>query len=139
MVAGRLILGIGVILVGLLLTLDNFGILEADDLFVYWPVILIAVGISKLFGRNPYRLLFAAALIGLGSWILLFNLEVVAIQPWDFFWPVLLILGGAALTMGALRHREPVATDPNSTVSGLAFLSGVERKSSSADFRASRI
>ena len=44
----QFILGIIIIAVGVILTLDNLGYLYADEILRYWPVGLIAVGASKL-------------------------------------------------------------------------------------------
>ena len=41
---GRLIIGLGIILVGTLILLDNLDLIEAQYLFRYWPILLIAYG-----------------------------------------------------------------------------------------------
>jgi hypothetical protein len=46
---GTAIIGIGVLAVGAILLLENFGIMDATDLFAYWPVLLILVGLSHFF------------------------------------------------------------------------------------------
>ncbi len=131
----RLILGAGVIAVGLLLILDNFEVLEADDIFIYWPVLLIAIGLTKLFRRTLPELVFAVGLIGFGAWILLFNLELTELEPWGFFWPIVLIFGGTMLVLGAIRRSPPVADEAaGSTIRGFALLSGVNRTNSSPNF-----
>ena len=43
---GSAILGIAVLMVGAILLLDNFGLVDADSLFDYWPVILVLIGVS---------------------------------------------------------------------------------------------
>src|SRR5512132_852565 len=50
--AAGMIIGLGVIAVGGLFLLRNVGIVYFDDIWQYWPVILIVVGVSKL--ANPY-------------------------------------------------------------------------------------
>lgn len=44
----RLVFGLLIVAVGVLFTLDNLGLAEVDDLLRYWPVILIAVGVARL-------------------------------------------------------------------------------------------
>ena len=44
----RLILGVAILLAGLAFTLDNFGVVDADQFLDFWPLILVAVGIAKL-------------------------------------------------------------------------------------------
>ncbi len=131
----RLVLGAGVIAVGLLLILDNFDILEADDIFIYWPILVIAIGLAKLFRRTLPDLVFAAGLIGFGTWILLFNLDFTELEPWGFFWPIVLIFGGTMLVLGAIRRSAPIVDDATgSTIRGFALLSGVNRTNSSPNF-----
>ena len=43
----RLVLGLAVMTVGLLLTLDNFGLLHSRRFVRFWPILLIAVGLAK--------------------------------------------------------------------------------------------
>src|SRR5437870_10576552 len=44
----RLVFGLGVMLLGLLLTLDNFGLLETRRFVRFWPLLLIGAGLAKL-------------------------------------------------------------------------------------------
>ncbi len=130
----RLVLGLGVIFVGLVLTLDNMGVLEAEEILIYWPVALIAIGLTRIRGRTLPDLVFAGVFIGLGLWILLFNIEVIDLEPWRFFWPLVLIVLGINLTLGALRRWE-AGPAGESEVNAFAFLSSVERKNNSPEFR----
>ena len=131
----RLILGLGVILVGLILTLENFDLLEAGDILIYWPVVLIAIGLTRIFSSNPSNLVFALTLIGVGAWILMFNLEITDLEPWGFFWPILLIVVGGSLAFGSMRPAAPAGADPSSTLNAFAMLGGVERRSNTANFQ----
>lgn len=130
----RLVLGVAAIFFGLMLTLDRMDMLDAGDIFLYWPLALVAIGATRLGRRELSDLVFSLVFIGAGLWILLFNLEIIDLEPWSFFWPIILILLGINLTMGALR-RYSVSSDAAATVNALAFLSGVDRKNDSAEFR----
>lgn len=44
--------GIVLILIGVLFLLDNFGIDLWDNLWRFWPVILIAAGVAMLFPKR---------------------------------------------------------------------------------------
>ena len=44
----QLLMGLFIIAAGLLFTLDNLGVANADHVLRYWPVALIAIGLSKL-------------------------------------------------------------------------------------------
>lgn len=128
----RLVIGIGVVLVGLVLVADNLGFADADDLFIWWPLILIAVGLTRAFSGHVPDLIFAAVFVGVGSWFLLYNLGWVDLWPWEFFWPLVLIVAGVFLTLGALRSRA--ANDSEDFVSAVNFLGGGNRKSTSQNF-----
>jgi len=45
---GRFIAGGILILLGLVYALDSFGVLYAGDIFRYWPVILIGIGVTRI-------------------------------------------------------------------------------------------
>ena len=50
-VALRLAFGLGIMVIGLLLTLDNFGLLETRRFVRFWPILLIVAGVGKLTHR----------------------------------------------------------------------------------------
>lgn len=131
----RLILGLAVLAAGVILTLDSMDLLDADDFLVFWPLILIAIGLTKALSRRTSDLVFAAVFCGVGLWFLASNLGWVDIWPEDFLWPAVLILAGGYLLAGGLRRRAADGGSPDSYVSSFAFWSGIERSSSSADFR----
>ena len=59
----RMLLGIGLVLLGLVFTLDNLGLVDADEVLEYWPVLVIGVGLLKLMSHGPT----AGALCWLGG------------------------------------------------------------------------
>lgn len=131
----RLVVGLAVILLGLILTLDRFDVLEADDLTIYWPLVLIAIGLTRLFKGDLSSVVFALSLIGAGAWILMFNLGITGLEPWAFFWPILLIVVGGSLAFGSQRAVAPAGADPGSTLNAFAVLGGVQRRSNSPNFQ----
>ena len=48
---GRLWFGIVILGLGVLWTLDNLGFVDSERVLEWWPVVLIALGLSKLLGR----------------------------------------------------------------------------------------
>lgn len=131
----RLILGLTVITVGLILTLDNFGVLEADDLLIYWPLALVGIGLTRLFSRDATNLVFSVSLIGVGSWILMFNVGLTRLEPWGFFWPILLVVVGSSLAFGSMRPGIPAGADPSATLNVFAVLGGVKRRANNPSFQ----
>jgi len=95
--------------VGLLLTLDNLGVLEARHFWRYWPVLLIVGGIAKAVeamraGRRPV----GAGLIAIGFFLLLANLGLISFRA---FWPILILLLGASMVWKAVTGAGTVRPD----------------------------
>jgi hypothetical protein len=132
--ATRLIVGLAVIAVGALFAADNLDLLDADDLLIYWPSVLILIGLVRLPGAKRQEALLAWILILGGLWVLLYNLEYTDFEPWLLFWPVILVLVGANLILGALRRNESRA-DSNDWVNQFSFWSGAERTFDSPNFQ----
>lgn len=133
----QLVVGLIVIFVGVAFTLDNLGIARADDYLRYWPVGLMAIGLTKLWqardglGGSFSGLLFTIA----GAWLLLESLEIVVrIRFWDL-WPILLVLFGASMVWHGLRGRRASSGDSNDTVTAFALLAGVNRGNNSRTFK----
>lgn len=131
----KLVLGLGVLAVGVLFTLDNLGLVYARDLVIYWPLILIAVGVAQLFAGTRQMIACGSVFILAGAWILAYNLGYTDLEPWIFFWPVVLVLIGVNLVLGALGRRGEQDVDSDSFVNGFAIWSGLERQFDSPNFR----
>ncbi|MGV8040199.1 MAG: LiaI-LiaF-like domain-containing protein [Thermoanaerobaculaceae bacterium] len=110
----RLILGLAVCALGVLFTLDRMDVLDAGSLIEYWPLFLVAIGVSRLLqapggsGRG-----FGLVLVVVGSWLLLYNLELVDFGIRDV-WPVVLVLVGVGMVWRALGgdRRRPCCPEP---------------------------
>jgi lia operon protein LiaF len=89
---------------GTLFLLNNFGIIRGDlwdAIRVYWPVILIVLGLDSLFRREG--LVGPIFLIGLGAVIIFYNLGYLQINVWQallILWPVMLIAVGVDMIFG---------------------------------------
>jgi hypothetical protein len=132
-VTPRLIIGIGLALFGLLLTLDRLGLVEARYALRFWPVIVIAIGVLQY--RNPpgphrgARSTNGLIWIVIGSWLLLNSLRIVRVGIWDLFWPFVLIAVGVSLVMQTLRRSDPAlaAGGVEERLSVFAIMSGGKR------------
>jgi hypothetical protein len=131
----RLIVGVGVLMLGLLWTLDNMDVLESEQITQFWPVILIAAGAVKMLdvaGR-----LFGGALVIAGTFLLLGSLGTIDFDLGDLI-PLGIALIGAKLIWDALSRRPQASTaavDPASSLSAVAVMAGVKRQSLSESFR----
>ena len=70
-----LLAGAIVIAIGTLLLLENLGLLFIGDIWRFWPVILIGVGVARIFeSRSSSANVFGATVVLIGSLFLLNNL-----------------------------------------------------------------
>lgn len=132
----RLILGLFVLALGVLFTLDNLGIVRADDFLDLWPVVLIAVGVAKMLSAPHTGGWFGASVwILIGVVLLLDNLDLLDFDIFDF-WPLILIVIGLGIIRRAMypSRRGGAGTD-DATVSGFALMGGQFRRVSSQEFR----
>jgi hypothetical protein len=144
----RLVLGLGVLLAGVLLTADQLGFVEADLFYDYWPLLIMAVGATKLGGSKRQKRqgvvavqmipvtsdrVFALFWIAIGAWVLAWNLGYLDLNPLEVFWPLVLIIFGLTLVFGARRSQRS-STDADSRANIVAVMGGVDRQNSSRDF-----
>jgi predicted membrane protein len=104
---GGLLAGVILAGIGVLLLLQNLGIIFVDDLWDYWPVILIVVGISRAatswdFGGRVWGAIVAFV----GAVFLVRNLGLIHSSVWGFFWPVILIAIGLGLLARTLDRNR---------------------------------
>ena len=136
-IAFRLVLGTGILLLGLLLTLDNFGLLEARRFIRLWPVLLIGLGLAKLsHGWNAGTRSGASFLILLGTGLLLVNLQLVQGR---LIMALFYLIVGVVILWRAVRAPRPVepppAVDPSHVLDVSTLMGSVERGMSTQDFR----
>jgi len=100
---GRLIGGLIVIALGGLFLLDTLNILDFGEI-IGWAasIALIAFGIGILITKRFRQVFFPIVLIIVGLFLLFGNLGV---DSWRF-WPVILILVGGAIIFGGTRRRS---------------------------------
>ncbi len=133
---GSIILGLAVLIAGLLLTLDNFDVVDASEYFHLWPVILILVGLSHLARPEVSRRVGAGLVwIAIGTVLLLDNLGLITFDVWDL-WPLVLVFAGLSiLSRGFRRGRRRSLDDASSTFSATAVMGADIRRITAEDFR----
>ncbi len=146
------------IAVGVLLFLDNIGLFHFHDIWRFWPVVLIAVGVAKLTdSRGPGARVWALMVMVVGAAFLLDNLGIWH-ASWNTIWPLglvgfgLLLLvnalerpdsrSGGAFARGCARFRagvlpnNPLAdTSPENTLHEWVTFGGVKRKLDTQNFQ----
>jgi predicted membrane protein len=119
----RLVIGLVIICAGLLFLLQNMGYLTAIDVWDFWPVAPILIGINMLARPREFRQpLGGLILILIGLLFLLNNLDII---PYDIgdLWPFILILVGIFVIKSAL-FRTTGKTPASSDYINLSFVLG---------------
>jgi predicted membrane protein len=133
----RLVMGLIVMSVGLLLTLDNFGVLDSRRFWQLWPVILIVLGLTRLShwarsGGRPDGI----GLIAVGLAFLLLNLHIIQFRH---LFPLFLLGIGALMFLKAFLSQR--ATEDGTEggthdlIDAFVVMGGVKKASSSPDFK----
>jgi len=132
-IIGIIILGVGVVLL-----LDQLGFTAANEIFRFWPLILIYFGVQKLISaHNVVSRFWGGFLTLLG---IAFQLEALGVRGIRFgtIWPVFLICAGVLMV---LRHYErgssyyvppPPSSSPDAATSNPAPAPGVAHEGQSA-------
>jgi hypothetical protein len=128
-----------VIGIGVLLLLRNMDIVFVQDLWRYWPGILIAAGLVRLVdARNQHAQVTGGILVGVGA-ILLANTLGFLHLSWGEAWPLVLIGAGIVMLYTRLAPQRPIQTRATGDIEGslneYAVFGGVSRKLATDDFR----
>ena len=139
--AVQVVIGIIVVALGALFTLDNLHILEARDYLRLWPVAFIAVGIAQFAqARTSGRRLAGLLWILLGATLVANRLGWLSVNIWAY-WPLLLVFVGARIFWQAFYTSTPqeLSPDADAAISMLAVLGGSNRRVASPAFQRAEI
>jgi hypothetical protein len=120
--------GIIIIGVGALFLLQNLGVVYVQDIWQYWPVILLALGISKL-AENEWTA--GLVLTVIGGVFLARNLGYIYGGVWQYLWPLIVIAAGAGLLirgMGVGYHGPPPSAFTSSTTTSPSVETAAENR-----------
>ena len=135
--SSQVIIGLMVIAVGVIFTLDNLGIIYAEDYLRYWPAGLLLIGAVKVWhARKDGQGWFSGLLfLGAGAYMLMNRITYIRIDPRVIFPLFLVFLGGFMVWRGVFGRRcSSRAGDGLSRFSSLAVMGGVARRSNSPQF-----
>lgn len=137
-ISPRLVVGLGVMIFGILLTLENLGVFEIRGLWRYWPLVFILVGISKFVqGADAFG---ALIWVGAGASLVAANFGLLHLRQ---VWPLFLVVVGARLVFGALGRSHgggsrpfgsSAVVDTAHAIDAFAFMGGVARGTNSTTF-----
>ena len=139
--APRLVLGLGIILIGILFLLGNMDIIDPHEYLRFWPAILIVIGISYLIQcQQGSGRMWGIILTFIGSAMLLDRLYFIRFSLWDY-WPLILVFVGIMMIVrsSVFRHRTPHAFpesfDAINYIKTIAVMGGFRRVNNSQDFK----
>ena len=139
------IFAVVMIALGVLLFLDNIGLFRFRDIWQFWPVLPIALGVAKLFdSRGVASQVWAAMWILIGAAFLLDHLGLWHMH-WGTLWPLAIVAFGVTMLINALDRRHPTPLGPlvgscrgtssDSTLREWATFGGVKRRVDTQDFQ----
>jgi len=99
-----MLIGFMIMAFGLMFLLRNLHIIYFNDIWQYWPVILIVICGSKLLSPRGAHDIFPGLVIGgIGVYFLLRNLGIIYGNVWQYIWPLIIIAVGAVML---IRHLD---------------------------------
>ncbi len=133
------VFGVLIVGVGLLLTADNFGLVDAGQILRFWPLVFVAVGLTKLVQSGTMSGQVFGGFIGM------VGVLMIADRFWSIdldvgrLWPLALVAVGSFIVYRAARGGAScppaeLATS-DAQISEFAFWSGKVRKNASPGFR----
>ena len=122
----RLVVGVSLIAAGVLFTLDNFGAIEIRSFWKFWPLVLVAVGVTKLYARS---FLTGVALIMAGVLFLARNFGVLHFRL-SYLLPLIFVFIGLRLVFAQRPGARSwdASANPGGTLNEWAVFGGGERR-----------
>lgn len=102
-----LIFGVVILAAGVVLLLDRFGVIDAGQLWRYWPLGLVAVGAAKVAQPQCAGRAFGGVLLVAGIILSIDAFGVVHVDLGELIIPVALIGFGVYLLLRALEPARP--------------------------------
>lgn len=142
-ISPQIVLGLIIVVVGVLFTLDNLDVLYARDYLRYWPALLVVYGIVKMLNpERPGGRFWGLVITFVGAALLVDKLYLFDFRLWDF-WPLLLVALGAMMILrtkqapfnSPANRWDTKTLDSDSIVNASAFLGGSRRNVHTKDFR----
>jgi predicted membrane protein len=110
-ISASMIFGLAIVAIGVLFLLDNFGV-PVGNVWGYWPVILIAVGLAKIVDSKDTSARTGGAIVLLVGVIFMADkIHLPFLRDrnlWDL-WPLALIAFGFITLWGALEGKNAVS------------------------------
>ena len=125
--------------IGVVLLLDHLGVISADRVWRFWPLLLVVAGVVNL--TQCGKRAWGVALILAGTLFQLDSLGIIRFR-WVDLWPLAIIFAGLMMMWGSIesrRLRTASSGDAQNTMNSNAIFGGVERRITARDFRGGRV
>lgn len=102
----KILIGLLILMAGILVLLRNLDYIQEVHILDYWPVILILLGLKKVFDPQPFRQVYwGLVILAIGVLFMLRNLAYLHFSVGDL-WPVVLILLGIEIFRSGFGHSR---------------------------------
>lgn len=142
----QLLIGLALLVLGVLLTLDTMNVLNTRDMVrAWWPLGMLLIGVLLVAqtrgsdvrrGRsNTSSRTTGWVFIVVGGWVMLKKLDLIDFNLWEMFWPLVLVSLGGGLVWQAVKRnqrRGVIAADQDASLNGI--LSGSKRRWDTSKF-----
>lgn len=107
----QLIVGLSLVALGSLLILDNFDLLEVGPVWKFWPLIIVTIGLNKVFqAQSRYQRGKGFWLIFLGAWMFISVFNMFGLG-WHNSWPLLIIGWGVVMVLKSAIPNAPLYSE----------------------------
>ena len=131
---GSIVPGLLIMTVGLVILLDNLNLVRSGQVFRFWPVVLIVIGVKNLYqARDRSSATGGTLLASVGGLLLLNSLDILDFNIFQL-WPLFLVMFGFHMVMRTISSPGQPDEVTESSETSFAFLSGVERRNRSSAF-----
>jgi predicted membrane protein len=132
----KLVVGVAIIVAGLVLTLDNLGLIQAHTIFKLWPLVLVAMGVAKIRQDRGGSSMGGWFLVLGGAFLLLFTFGHGHLA--DALGPMLVVAVGILIVVKALKQNRGVPPElarSEDFLQGTAIFGGFKRRVSTQSFK----
>lgn len=141
--SGSLVVGIVLIALGAIFLLEHQGLIPSDLIYHLWPLILIILGITKIFGaheRNASKeRIWGSMLLLFGCVLLLGELGHPQFEL-HRIWPFLLIVLGIYVLWMTIQDRRPGSeVSPDAQLDSVNIFGGGQYRIGAKNFRGGKV
>jgi predicted membrane protein len=138
---GGLAAGVIIISVGVLLLLNQLGVLPHRIVVEFWPAVLAVIGLVKLTAGPCQRDRVVGLCMLVAGVLLQTNSLGYTHITWNEAWPLFIIFAGVMLLVHSVSSKEqgPPSWDAPQDRDSFFMFGGGERKISTKDFRGARL